>query len=103
MTVRVSQASIEKFETVITADSDPTGLTVSFAFVAPNTTPSSFTAGTWHGDGYANGKATAVTPTVGFTSSGASVELAVGTYVAFVKIADSPEVPVRDVGSIEIY
>ena len=101
MSVSVPRESIEKFQSVITADSDPTGLTVSFAFAASGSRPVTFTAGTWTGS-YTNGKATAVTPTIGFTASGASVELAAGTYIAYVKVSDSPEFPVRVCGSVTI-
>lgn len=103
MTERISQASIEKLETFVTVDTDPTGLAVSFSFVASGSAPSSFTAGAWHDDGWVNGTAKAVTPTVGFTGSGASVELAVGTWLAFVKVDDDPEEPVRPCGAVEIY
>lgn len=101
MSVTVPRATIEKFQTTITAPEDPTGNTVSFAFVASGTAPSSFTAGTWDGT-YSDGRATAVTPTVGFTSSGATVELAAGTWVAYVKVTDDPEVPVRKCGYVII-
>ncbi len=100
-TVRIPRESIEKLQCRVTAPTDPTGDTVSFAFAAEDARPDTFTAGTWDGT-YSGGYATAVTPTVGFTDSGATVELAAGTWIAYVKVTDSPEVPVRKCGSIVI-
>lgn len=101
MTLNIPRETVERLETTITADADPTALAVSFAFVQGSDRPSTFTAGTWDG-AYASGKATAVTPTIGTTGSGATVELAVGTWHAFVKVTDSPEVPVRSCGTIRL-
>lgn len=101
MTLNIPRETVEKLETVITADTDPTGLVVSFAFVQGDDRPSTFTAGTWDG-AYASGRATAVTPTIGTTGSGAGVELAAGLWYAYVKVTDSPEVPVRSCGTIRL-
>ena len=101
MSVSIPRESVEKLKTVITADVDPTGDTVAFAFVQGSTRPSSFTAGTWDGS-YASGQATAVTPTIGTTGSGAGIELAAGEWKAFVKVTDSPEVPVRPCGILTL-
>lgn len=102
MTLNLPRETIEKLETDITADTDPTGLTVSFAFVESGTRPSTFTAGTWDG-AFTAGKATAVTPTIGLTGSAATVKLAADTiWHAYVKVADSPEIPVRACGTIKL-
>lgn len=101
MTVSIPRESIEKLETDITADSDPTALVVSFAFVQGDDRPTTFTAGTWDG-AYADGKATAVTPTIGTTGSTAAVKLAPGAWDVYVKVADSPEIPVRSCGTVRL-
>lgn len=100
MSVRVPRETIEKFEVVVSSTIDPTSSAVEFAFVADGR-PSSWVAGTWDGS-YASGRATAVTPTIGTTDSGATVELEPGTYAAFVRISVTPEVPVRQCGAVTL-
>lgn len=89
--------TIEKLEVEVTSDVDPTGDAVQFSFVAPGERPDTWTAGEWDGD-YSGTKSTAVTPTIGFTGSGATIELAEGAWQAYIKVTDNPEVPVRDCG-----
>ena len=101
MSLNIPRESVEKLETVITADADPTSDVVAFAFVQGATRPTTFTAGTWKG-AYASGQATAVTPTIGTTGSGAGIELAAGEWKAYVKVTDSPEVPVRSCGLLTL-
>jgi len=100
-TVNIPRESVEKLETSITADSDPTSLPVSFAFVQGDDRPSAFIAGTWKGT-YASGRATTATPTLGAVGSGAEVELGSGAWIAYVKVSASPEAPVRRCGSVNL-
>lgn len=79
---------------VITAG-DPTGDVVSLAFPAVGQEPSSFIAGQWlteSGVYYAQA----------LVGPGTSAELAVGYYDVYVKVTDSPEVPVLRSGLLEI-
>lgn len=102
MTISIPRESVEKLETVVSSDVDPTGDVVAFAFTTGTDRPSSWTAGSWV-SAYASGEATASTPTIGATGSGAQVELtAATTYTAFVRVTDSPEVPVRTCGKVHL-
>jgi hypothetical protein len=105
--IELARESIEKLESTITASADPTGGTVAWSIVAEGSRPGTFVAGTW-GSAVAaigNGRvqATAVSPTVGATGSGAGIELTAGTrYAMFVKVTDASEVAVRHVGLIKL-
>jgi hypothetical protein len=99
--LRIPRESVEKVQARVYAPADPTGDTVEFSFPAEGSRPTVWSAGSWDGS-YSNGYATAVGPTVGFTDSAATVELAVGTYLVFVRVTDDPEVPVRQAGAIVI-
>lgn len=101
-TTPIPRETVEKLETVITADIDPTGDTVEFAFAINPARPTTWVAGTWTST-YASGRATATTPTIGATDSGADIELAPSTtYRAFVRVTDSPEIPVRKCGAVHL-
>lgn len=95
--VIVPRETIEKLEVEVTSDVDPTDDAVEWSFTAPGSRPQTWTAGTWDG-AYTGTKATAVSPTIGLTSSGADVELASGAWSVFLKVTDNPEIPVRDCG-----
>ena len=101
MSVHVPRETIEAFESTVTASADPTSTPPAFAFVQGDDRPTTWHGGTWSGS-YSSGKATAVTPTIGLTASGADVELAVGTWNAYVKVTDSPEIPVRACGTVRL-
>lgn len=99
--ISIEGETIESVEATITSDADPTGDVVAWAFPTTGSRPSSFTAGTWDGVATLVGstyQTVTASPTIG--ASGASVELVAGTYDAYVKITDSPEVPVIKAGTI---
>jgi len=77
---------------------DPTALSASFAFVSDGSDPSSWTAGVWETD---NGRHYARI-IVGGTGTGATEELAEGTYRVWVKVQSGTEVPVDEVGTLVI-
>ncbi len=99
--VTIQRETIEQIEVPIETTADPTGYTVSFAFPALGSRPSSFTAGTWQSTAVGDGrdyKALAISPTVGAT--GASVVLTAGTYGIYVKITGGTETPVLYAGQV---
>ena len=85
---------------------DPTGDTVNFAFVGPfNTTsqaadnpPTSST--TWYTGTWDSGTPYTARVLVG---SGGVTTLAVGAYQVYVRVTDSPEVPVLWSGPIQVF
>jgi len=99
--MKIPRETVEKLETVISSDIDPTGSVVAFAFTQDNTRPTTWTAGAWTST-WSGGRATATTPTIGGATSGATVELAAGTWLAWVRVTDSPEVPVRQCGVVRL-
>ena len=101
MSLYIPRETIEKLKTVITSDIDPTADVVAFAFTLVDDRPSTWTAGTWTST-WSGGRTTAVTPTIGVTGSDATVELAVGTWHAWVRVTDNPEVPVRQCGVVRL-
>lgn len=76
---------------------DPTSLPVSFAFEIDSTEPTSFTVGAWETD---PGPPIKYLALILVGSDG--VALTDGTYFVWVKIVDSPEIPVRRVGNLII-
>jgi hypothetical protein len=94
MTITLEPPSVEAFRTAVEASADPTATAPGWAIVACGVEPSAFTPGSWAGV-YANGSAVAVTPTVGFTGSGAGIELAAGDWQSWVRITVGGEVIVR--------
>lgn len=82
---------------------DPTSDAVQFAFKNRGTTPvpSDWVAGSWAGT--VNGAYWA-SCLVGPASGGANggTALAIGTYVIWTKVIDSPEVPVEEAGLLTI-
>jgi hypothetical protein len=73
---------------------NPTSDEVAFAFVQSGE-PSTWYAGQWETDGTTYYARIAVGP-------GGSVTLVDGTYDTWVKVTDSPEIPVRKVGQVRI-
>jgi hypothetical protein len=82
---------------------DPTSDTVQFAFLASQTAspqPADWVAASW---------STASDAAYPYTAqclvgpgAGAAISLAVGSYVIWLKITDNPEIPVRQVGILNI-
>lgn len=78
---------------------NPTTDVVAFAFMASGKpTAPAFTTGAWETDG----SAYFARIVVGGTGTGATKELAAGVYAVWLKVTDSPEVPVRMIGTLEM-
>lgn len=75
---------------------DPTGDTVEFAFMTVGTDPtgSDWDAGAWETDATTNPDT--------YYARYEIASLAVGSYDVWVRVTDSPEVPVRHVGELHI-
>lgn len=75
---------------------DPTGDTVAFAFMAPGVDPDllDLITASWQTVGTNFYAILAVGP--------AGHNLAVGTYIIWIKITDSPEIPVEPVGVLRV-
>ena len=76
---------------------NPTSDTVAFSIVADGSAVGAFTTGSWETDVVS-----------GVTTYYARILIAAGTYAAgdyrvFVKVTDSPEVPVVEAGKIRVY
>jgi hypothetical protein len=101
MTVIVPATTIEKFDTPIDADEDPTGTLPEWSFTATET-PGTYNDGEWaSGETWAAGtRVTAISPTVGAT--GATVVLAAGTWFAWVRVTIGSEVIVRKVDTFTL-
>lgn len=92
--MRISSASVEYVRVPISAREagsavDPTADTVTMAFTA-GTTPTTWIAATWETD-------TTTTPTTYYARTlvgPGNTVLAAGTWTVWVKVTDSPEVPV---------
>lgn len=88
VTVRASLAGVAK---------DPTPDVVGFALTAPGANPVTFTSGGW--ETYdATAKTAVARILVG--PSGTLAAPAVGTWDVWVKVTDSPEIPVIKAGSV---
>jgi hypothetical protein len=103
MTVKIPPGSVEALQTVVTSSADLTGVAPTWGFIPTGTTsdPGAFVAGSWE-SAYSAGKATAATPTLGVTGTGATVELDAGTWDAYVRLSNGPEAPVRKVDKVTI-
>jgi hypothetical protein len=103
MTVLIERESIEGFDLPVTTDDDPAGTVVEFAFTPIGTRPESgdWHAGSWKttwssADGRWHGLAS--TPLIGV----GSVDLAVGTWQAWIRVTDLPEIPVWKADNIRV-
>jgi hypothetical protein len=76
---------------------NPTADAVAMAFIAGPAQPTSFTSGSWITTVQGNYIARCL---VGTNTNG--ILLAPGLYTVWVKITDSPEVPVRPAGTLQI-
>jgi hypothetical protein len=98
--------STEYFRRWIYCDSDPTGDVVNFAFQSEQLDPTSWTtgnagAGTWKTNSWdATRKRAMAIINVG---PEASLDPGAGKFYAYVKITDSPEVPVIYLGTHDIF
>ena len=100
MPVVLPRETNEYLSTTVTAADDPTGDDVAFAFLPSGTRPSS---GDWRAGEWAPGAPPYVARIrVGGTGSGATVELAPGSYKAWLRITDSPEVPVHQFDTVKV-
>ncbi len=100
----LSTASLEYVQVPMTARKngaayDPTADTVQMAFVAGAGNPSTWYTASWDTD--------ATTTPVTYRAQclvgpSGTVTLAAGTYTVWVKVTDSPEVPVKRAGQIKV-
>jgi hypothetical protein len=85
---------------------DPTGDPVDVSFAASGDRPTVWTPMTWAGGGPVNkpgfGESYQADVTVGGTGSGATVELAVGNWAAYVRVTAGVETPVLYAGQLRL-
>ena len=101
MIVSIPRESVESVATTVTADVNPTALTVRFAFTTGSDRPTTWTAGTWQGAVGQVGsryRATALSPLIG---TGA-LDLTPGTYSVWVQLDGASEDPVIPAGTLRI-
>lgn len=98
----VDSNTVEVVPVIITTPADPTAGTVSFAFVAPGTEPSTFTAGSWSGSYDAvTDEAVALTPTCG--SASATINLTSRTkWDLYARWVVGSETPTAQVGVVVV-
>lgn len=97
----------ERWLSVIKADTDPTVNPPEFTFTAGTDRPEEidWVAGAWEGDASGSGTswtARALTPLVGFTGSGAEIELAVGKFTPWFRVLIDDELLVRPLAKITV-
>lgn len=90
--MRISSLSKEYILISVTADVVVTDDPVAWAFTDPGVDPSAWTAGDWAGS-----RARIL------VGPGGSVTLTKGLRDVWLKVTDSPEIPVRKVGQISVY
>lgn len=101
--MKIQSSSSEFFRVLVTAtDSsgsiNPTGDTVDFAFISGTDEPTSSTtwsAGSW--------ESTSSPYVARILIGGTGTVLSVGTYGAWIKITDNPEVPILACGVVTIW
>jgi hypothetical protein len=99
-TVTLHAATLERIEVPIRTTADPTATAPDWSLTAPNATaPGSWTAGSWNGT-WANGRATAVSPTIG--AAGQLVVASGANYRAWVRVTAGGEVAVWPVGAVRV-
>jgi hypothetical protein len=82
------------------AQVNPTNDVVQMAFVSPTATPST---GDWKTASWDSGNTNGVYTALCLVGPGGTVQLPVGKYQVWVKITDSPEIPARPAGLLQIY
>lgn len=86
--------------TVAGVDTDPTADIVQFAFVAPGGDPVTWYSGSWEVDNTTPSKPLRYARCL--VGPGGAVTLAKGDYIVWLKIGDSPEIPVKQAGLLEV-
>lgn len=106
LTIRATSLAYVRAKVSATASGaavDPTGSTVSMAFVPTNTAPSAgssaWKSASWDTDSTTTPATTRAQCLVG---PGGAAELSAGTYYQFVKIGDSPETPILACGVVKV-
>lgn len=107
-TLEISTASLAyvRVRVVVTkagAVYDPTGDTVGMAFLQAGATPTSgdFKTATWETDN-ASTPGTPAYRAMCLVGPGGTVALTAGTYMTWVRVTDSPEVPVLRTGVLKV-
>jgi len=103
-TITLAATSTEYIPANISANTggmsfNPTSYTVQFAFIAGSTQPQS---GDWHTGSWSSSNAPYIAEILVGPANGGLV-LAAGSYVIWVKVISSPQVPVFPVGTLVIY
>lgn len=106
MPTTISAASLEYVRVPVAATSagaavNPTADVVKMAFIAPEATPAAgdLKAASWDTD------PTTTPPTYRaqcLVGPGGTITLAAGLYVVWVQVTDSPEIPLRPAGTLEV-
>lgn len=103
MTVTIERESIEGFDLPVTTDDDPSGTAVEFAFTAIGSRPAS---GDWHAGSWKSASMSTDTKWHGLASTPligpGEVVLAPGTWQAWIRITDLPEVPIWQADRIKV-
>lgn len=82
---------------------DPSSATVQMAFlISGDPAGGDWKTAQWETDETVTPPVHTVTCLVGGTGTGAVVELPRGSYTAWLRVTESPEVPVREVGRLEV-
>lgn len=93
MILNLPASTLEYVNADVTADVDPTGDTVEMAFTISGDPV------TWHTAAWVSG---ASPPRTRLLVGSGAVELAAGLYTVWLRITDSPEVPVIRAGFLQI-
>lgn len=88
--MKLSSLTTEYLHCSIESDINPTSDTVKIAFMASG----SPTSDDWHTATWESGSSSPYTAKILVGATG--VSLAVGTYVVWIKVTDSPEIPVKE-------
>lgn len=106
MTAQISTASLEYVRVQVSAREagaavDPTGSTVTMAFLLTDTAPVSgdWKTASWDTDATTTPDTYRAQCLVG---SGGAVTLTAGTYRVWLKITDSPETPIKPAGYLKV-
>lgn len=78
---------------------NPTGDTVTMAFVTPGATPG---VADWHTATWDTATANGVYTAQCLVGPGGTATLPAGVYSVWIKVTDNPEIPVRQAGQIQI-
>lgn len=99
-TVTLYAATLERLEVPVRTTADPTLTSPDWSLTALNATaPGAFAAGSWSGT-WINGRATAVSPTIG--AAGQLVVASGSSYRVWLRVIAGAEVAVWPVGAIRV-